>query len=134
MPRAGTLGCASPVACAVCTFPAPARQIVVNGYDEDPAQADVDAAIRAFLALDRDALASAAPHIFAYYRDIMDDVVAAGDDDCYVEIGGPHEVLDHVVLGNEPVVSRDPYGDRRVYVSLESECDWEPEHGLQIVF
>jgi len=24
--------------------------------------------------------------------------------------------------------------DGRVYVSVEYECDWEPEHGLQIVF
>jgi hypothetical protein len=24
--------------------------------------------------------------------------------------------------------------DQRVYVSVECECDWEPEHGLQIVF
>jgi hypothetical protein len=43
-------------------------------------------------------------------------------------------MFDHIRFGNEPTVARDPYSDRHVYVSLECECDWEPEHGLQIVF
>jgi len=108
--------------------------IVVEGYDHDPAREDFHAAIRAFLVLDRSALVAAAPSIFAYYRDVMDDVVAAGDDDWHVEIDGPEDVLDHIQLGNEPMVARDGHGDRHVYVSLECECDWEPEHGLQLVF
>jgi hypothetical protein len=107
---------------------------MVEGYDGDPAAEDFHAAIRTFLALDPSALTAATESIFAYYRDIMDDVVAAVDDEWYVEIAGPHDVLDHVRFGHEPMVTRDPYGDRHVYVSLECECDWEPEHGLQIVF
>ena len=110
-----------------------AYRIVVEGYHGDPAPQDFHAAIQSFVTLDRSAVTAAAPHIFAYYRDITDDVVAAGDDDWYVEIAGPDEVLDHVRFGTGPVVSRDDHGDRRVYVSLECECDWEPEHGLQIV-
>jgi hypothetical protein len=39
----------------------------------------------------------------------------------------------HIDCRVEPIVTRDPYGDRRVYVSLKCECDWEPEHRLQIV-
>jgi hypothetical protein len=31
------------------------------------------------------------------------------------------------------MVSRRAYGDKGVYVSIECNCDWEPEHGLQIV-
>jgi hypothetical protein len=111
-----------------------ACRFVVDGYDDDPAQEDFHAAIRTFLALDRSALEAAASSIYAYYRDVMDDVLAAGDDVGYVEIDGPHHVLDHVRPGDEPTVSRDPYGDQRVYVSIECECAWEPEHGLQIVF
>jgi hypothetical protein len=110
------------------------RRIIVDGYDDDDAQDDFHAAIRAFLTLERSALTAAAPSIFAYYRDVMDDIVTAGDHDHYVEIEGPHVVLDRVQFGDEPTVSRDPYGDRHVYTSLEYECDWEPEHGLQIVF
>ncbi|WP_407939254.1 DUF6985 domain-containing protein [Microbulbifer thermotolerans] len=32
------------------------------------------------------------------------------------------------------MVLRRPYGDKLVYISLECSCDWEREHGLQIVF
>jgi hypothetical protein len=109
-------------------------RFILDGYADDLTPEDFHAAIQSFLSLDRSALTAAAPSIFAYYRDVTDDVVAAGDDDWYVEIEGPQDVLDHVRLGDEPMVSRDPYGDRHVYVSLECECDWEPEHGLQIVF
>ena len=109
-------------------------RFAVDGYDDDAAQQDFHAAIRNFLALDRSELEAAASSIYAYYRDIMDDVQAAGDDEWYVEIDGPQCVLDHVRLGNEPTVSRDHRGDQHVYISIECECDWEPEHGLQIVF
>lgn len=112
---------------ALCCF-------IVDGYDGDPAPEDFHTAVRNFLALDRSALTAAAPSVFAYYRDIMADVVAAGDDDWYVEIEGPHDVFDHVQLGNEPNLVRDDDDDPHVYVSLECECDWEPEHGLQLVF
>jgi hypothetical protein len=62
----------------------------------------------------------------------MDEIVADGDDDWYVEIANEDEVFDHVQFGDELSVVRNPY--QHVYVSLECECDWEPEHGLQIVF
>jgi hypothetical protein len=39
-------------------------------------------------------------------------------------------VWNHLTVGPEAIVQRDD----RVYVSVECECDWEPEHGLQIVF
>jgi hypothetical protein len=63
---------------------APCR-IVVEGYDDDPAPEDFHAAIRTFLALDPSVLAASAASIYACYRDVMDDVVAAGDDEWYVE-------------------------------------------------
>ena len=109
-----------------------ACRFVLAGYDDDPAREDFHTAIHTFLALDRAALDAAAPSIWAYYRDVMDGVPA--DDEWYVAIEGPHDVLDHVRPGDEPVVRRDTHGDQHVYVSVECECDWEPEHGLQIVF
>ena len=78
-------------------------------------------------------MTAAEPWIFAYYSDVTDDVVAAGDLDWYVKIDTPHEVFEHIRLGRQAIVVRDAR-DRHVYVSLECECDWEPEHGLQIVF
>ncbi|SFQ47913.1 DUF6985 domain-containing protein [Actinomadura madurae] len=112
---------------------APCR-FIVDGYVDDPAPEEFHAAIHAFLTLDRSALITATPSIFAYYRDITEEILASGDDEWYVEIEGSGDVLDHVWFGNEPMVVRDSRGDGHVYVSLECECDWEQEHGLQLVF
>ncbi|XVU28435.1 DUF6985 domain-containing protein [Actinoplanes sp. CA-054009] len=103
--------------------------IILDGYADDETPADFHEAVRAFLTLDRSALEAAAPAIFAYYRDVADSTDAVD-----VEIDTPAGVLDHITLGREPTVSRDTYTDRRVCVSLECECAWEPEHGLQLVF
>ena len=51
-----------------------------------------------------------------------------------MEIKAPADVWDHIRFGGEPLVSRRSKGDGGIYVSLECECDWEEEHGLQIVF
>ncbi|MEV4349711.1 hypothetical protein AB0J83_35075 [Actinoplanes sp. NPDC049596] len=70
-------------------------RIVLDGYDNDPAQEDFHTAVRAFLALDRSALEAATPSIFAYYRDVLNDVGPDAD----LHISGPGEVLDHVLIG-----------------------------------
>jgi hypothetical protein len=107
-------------------------RIIVDGYDGDEARDDLTGAIRNFLALDPSALRAAEAHVFQYYRDCAeywDD-----DDDDYPDIPTPADVWQHVRFGTEPVVKRRAYGDRGIYISLECECDWEPEHGLEIVF
>ncbi|GIE38527.1 hypothetical protein Alo02nite_14250 [Actinoplanes lobatus] len=107
-------------------------RIAVEGYDGGP---DFHAAIGAFLALDRTVLTAAAPAIFEYYRDIIEEVLACGEEDeLYADIPGPGQVLDYVTLGTEPLVVRDSHDDRRVYVRVACDCDWEEEHGLDLVF
>ena len=103
------------------------RSFLVETDEHDENLDDFAAAVTTFLALEPSVLTAAAPAIFEYYLEIKRDL----GDELDVEISGPEDVLDHVDLGDEPIVSRD---DDRVYVSLECECDWEPEHGLQIVF
>lgn len=104
-------------------------EFIVQGYDDDERPEDFHAAIRAFLGLDASALAAARPAIYGYYLEVRGEL----GDELDVEIDGLDHVLDHVELGNEPEVIRND-ADGRVYVSLESECAWEPEHGLQLVF
>jgi hypothetical protein len=105
-----------------------ACHVLVNGYDDDPTREDFHAAIAAFLALDESALKAAAPAIFEYYQDI-----AADFPDDVSAISSPNEVWRHIRPGRQVVVKRDRFHDRHVYVSIECECSWEPEHGLQIV-
>ena len=107
-------------------------RVTVEGYDEDPGKVDFHVAIRNFLAADQSVLKEAEPFIYQYYRDMNSNW--SPENDGYVRIVTAQDVWAHIRLGKQPMVSRRPYGDRMIYVSLECECDWEPEHGLQIVF
>ncbi|MFE3328712.1 DUF6985 domain-containing protein [Streptomyces sp. NPDC059176] len=104
-------------------------QVVVVAYDDDQAKNDFHSAISAFLALDEFVLKSASLPIFQYYQDVQ---ITLGDEDL-VSITDPEDVWRHIKLGDEVTVERDAHGDRLVYVSVECECAWEPEHGLQLV-
>ena len=84
-----------------------------------------------FRASERDLLNEAARHVFRYYEDMSRDR-DRGDPE-YVE-AAPERIWEHVQLGSELHVSRRTSGDQAIYISLECNCDWEPEHGLQLVF
>jgi hypothetical protein len=77
-------------------------------------------------------LKEAETHIYQYYLD-MNSYWSSIDEE-FISIKSPSEIWSHIQLGSEPIVSRRSYGDKKVYVSLECNCDWELEHGLQIVF
>lgn len=55
-------------------------------------------------------------------------------DEGYLEIPTQGEVWKHVRFGTEPFVTRRADTDEKIYISLESGCEWEPEHGLELVF
>ncbi|MFC8721210.1 DUF6985 domain-containing protein [Kitasatospora sp. NPDC057198] len=107
-------------------------RFVVLGYGDDHAEADFETAVRTFLELDESALRAASAPVFQYYLDVR---AALGDDAVPVTVTDPDDVWSHVRPGDEVTVQReDAHGDRQVYVSVECECAWEPEHGLQLVF
>ncbi len=101
---------------------------LLSGYGDDAAPDDFGDAVTAFLALDELSLqAAAGPHILAYYEDVR---VACPDEDLPV-IERAEDFWRHVQFGCEALVQRSR-SDQRVYVSLECNCDWEVEHGLNI--
>src|SRR5438309_8296801 len=106
-------------------------QLLISGYDDDLGKEDFYAAIAAFLAIDESVLSVAAAPIFEYYQDVASDDTGNGPP---VSISTPDQVWGHIRPDSEALVQRDRHGDGHVYVSVECECDWEPEHGLQIVF
>jgi hypothetical protein len=79
-------------------------------------------------------------HIYNYYLDVKsayenDDFFDEEDlEDMIPSIKSPSDIWKYVTLGSTLIVSRRYYKDKKIYISLESECEWEPEHGLQIVF
>jgi hypothetical protein len=106
--------------------------IVVSGYADDENKPEFHTAITNLLQCPREAFRQAEPYIFQNYQDINSSVWMP-DDPEYLVIASPDRVREHVTVGTEPLVMRRPYGDKAIYVSFECECEWEPEHGLQIV-
>lgn len=98
--------------------------------DEHP----VRDAVAAFLAADDRALHEAGPHVYAYYLDTVREAQEQGWALPLPDIPADGSVWDHVSFGTEFHVDRPLDGDGPVYVSVECECAWEPEHGLQLVF
>ena len=106
-------------------------RIVVEGYDEDPKKDDFHTAIANFLSISPAALEESEDYVFQYFKQCREH----GDrGDSEVSIAYPSLVWSHVRLGEEPMVSRRGHGDKGIYISLECGCEWEEEHGLQIVF
>lgn len=71
----------------------------------------------------------AGPHVWAYYRDFATHY---GTDPGFPSIPDASSVWDFVTFGNGEIwVQRD---EEHWYISIENECAWEPEHGLNLVF
>jgi hypothetical protein len=107
-------------------------EFIFEEYEEDDSKEEFHEAIENFLSIDESVLTKAQDYIYQYYKEIL--VQLLPDDEWYVEIARPEDVWKHIQFGRTPMVSRRPYGDELVYISLECSCDWEREHGLQIVF
>jgi hypothetical protein len=104
---------------------------VFQGLDGGPRDEDYFQAARQLLAAGESLLADATPHVHRYCRDMLK---LWGDKAPALEITKPADVWRYVQFGFEAMLSRNRGKGRDVFVSLECNCDWEPEHGLQLVF
>lgn len=70
------------------------------------------------------------------YQYYLDTVRLVGEQGWDVDLPefDESDVWQHVRLGQEFEIQLGRGEDSSVYVSVECECDWEPEHGLQLVF
>lgn len=109
----------------VCRF-------VIVKYDRDLKKEDFHIAISNFLAADESILREAEPYIYQFYEHCKRYFDT--EDNVCTDITTARDVWKHVRLGNQPMVKRRGYRDKGIYISLECKCDWEREHGLQIVF
>lgn len=113
----------------------------VGELDGEEGLALVDAAIENMKNAGPELLDAATEHVYRYYRDIAECYSAEEREDWgFPEIAEPEDVWSHVQLSREPRVSASlegnyPYLHEGVaYVSFECGCEWEPEHGLCLVF
>lgn len=81
-----------------------------------------------------DLLATATPHLWAYYREVA-ECVGVG------EYGAPHipdngDIWEHVRWSRPPLPSLGDslFEPSPCYLSFSGAASWEPEHGVQIVF
>jgi hypothetical protein len=103
-------------------------RFIVDGFV--PAETtSLSESAQAFCALSTDELRrEAGDHVWAYYSDFA---AHYGDEPRFPAIAGVDQVWDFVKFGAEVWVRRQ---EGHWYVSVESECAWEPEHGLELVF
>lgn len=107
------------------------RVVVPGEAFEEGELGRVGEVVGAFLGGDDRALREAGPAVFEYYLDMVRIVREQEWELPLPEIGGPDEVWEYVQFGDEFQVEQQA---GQVYVSIECECAWEPEHGLQLVF
>ncbi len=115
---------------AVGYFPGARLNFVFENLAEDARPEEYFDAARSFLELTVSDRCHATKHV---YKNFSDFVAAVAAEDVDVQIDVPEDVWQHV----SPTairVSRRHRRDKAVYVTIEAECDWEPEHGLQIVY
>ncbi|KRC21707.1 hypothetical protein [Acidovorax sp. Root219] len=105
--------------------------IFLEGYDDDDKPEEFLAAVRKLLAADVSVLEAVQQELFRYCEDVNSQRDPSDED--YLAIDSPEAVWDCIEFGDELYVTRRPHGDQGIYVSIECSCDWEPEHGLQIV-
>lgn len=104
-----------------CTF-------LVDGFE--PAEtSQLSDCVQAFCGLSAvDLRRKAGDHVWAYYRDFADHYA---HEPGFPVIAGIESVWDYVTFGAEIWVKQQ---ESHWYVSVENECAWEPEHGLELVF
>lgn len=113
-------------------FPVPllnqALPFVLFDLDETDAL-EAERAIGSFLALDVETRAMAATEVYNNYLEFREAC-------CYEDVGctpqSEARIWEHVHPTSVEVFRRGH--DRKVYVQVMAECDWEREHGLQLLF
>lgn len=108
-------------------------RFVLQDFEKDPQPDEFRTAVRSALDAKPAILRAAEPHVVQY---CIDALARYDDDDrpAFV-LEKPGDVWSHVRFGDEFIVRRRTAGDAEhgVYLSLTCNCDWEPEHGLQLV-
>lgn len=105
-----------------------AFKFVIDDYENDDKD-KYSAAMKAIIKIDTETISQSNKHIFSYYRDTRDSI---GEDEGFPIIQSQKDVWEFIHFGDEMYFCKRDY-DKKIYVSIECNCDWEQEHGLQIV-
>ncbi len=106
-------------------------EFIIEGYQQDDQKSDFHNAICNFINLTDDDLKNTEPYIHQYYKDYFN---LNHEREKVVQIQHPKEIWDFITPGFEIYISRRYHGDKKIYISIECNCEWESDHGLQLVF
>ncbi len=102
---------------------------VFESYAESTQRDALVRVANTFAAAPKTLLEAAEPFLAEYLRDCNSDWALTDDE--YIHVATPSDVWSHVHLPEEVHVTE---RDETVYLVIEANCDWEPEHGLMLVF
>jgi len=105
----------------------------LNPVEDEAFTAEADEAIGNFMALSVADRLAASEHVYKNCTEFLDMIGYNQEDEQLWNIKDPQEIWNHVRF-NKLYVSREPYENHQLYIQLSCECDWEMEHGLQLVF
>lgn len=94
---------------------------------------EADELLRNFLAQDNSHRLTVSAYVYQNCMDFLDAIGYDDADDAMWKMKQPEEVWQFVKCTGL-YVSREPYEDKGVYLQLLCDCDWEQEHGLQLVY
>ena len=114
---------------AVPYFDGQELTFTIDGLSDDDSEA-IEEAVRSFLALGANDRLAAAPHIYRNYQRMLE---AVGSDEISCSIASIDGVWGHV-HPCEVFVSKRGRRDDYIYIQITAGCDWEIEHGLQIIY
>jgi hypothetical protein len=106
--------------------------------DYDPEQdktfaAEADQALTNFFGLNSSDRNSISALAYKNCTDFLDAVDFDDVDESLRQIANQNDIW-NFIYPTEIYVKRRPYKERDVYVQVACECEWEQEHGLQLVF
>jgi len=108
-------------------------RFVFESFTDDPRPDEIRRAVQNALDATPALLDAAEPYVVRYCEEMLERYDDGERPD--VTLAKPSDVWSHVQFGSVFYVSRRADGDAEdgIYLSLECNCDWEIEHGLQLV-
>lgn len=94
---------------------------------------EADEAIETFLNKSNSDRIQISKLVYKNCKDFLTDIGFDDNDKKLWEIKDEKLIWDFV-SPNEIYVTRRPYNDKNIYIDINCECQWEQEHGLQLVF
>jgi hypothetical protein len=101
-------------------------------FDDEDFEKDADAALKLFFELDSFYKLKIAPHVFENFVEYCSYISEA---DIPEKMKGAQPLsIWSFIQPTQVFVSRRLTNDKDIYIVLACECEWEKEHGLQLVF